>query len=247
MRKAITIMPSKNLNLSWAYGVTTVPGRFDTLLPRTLNCLTLAGFPSPRLFIDGCKEEGLPGHLICYEKTLRYPRIRAYGNWILALGELFIRNPTAHRYAIFQDDFVTYRNLKYYLDNIPYPERGYCNLYTFPSNQTLAPKDGSTGWYPSDQQGKGAVALVFNRDAAFKILTHEHMVNKPHGVGIRSWKNIDGGVVDAMKKSGWKEYVHNPSLVQHTGLTTSMEGPHPRHLQAVSFRGEDYDAREMLG
>lgn len=246
----------------WAYGVTTVPSRRTTLLPRTLQSLVEAGFDRPRLFIDG----GLPSKddygSFGLETTYRYPPVRCYGNWILALAELYIREPTAERFGIFQDDFVTYKNLRRYLDACAYPDHGYWNLYTFPSNQLLAPGVGEGGrWYLSNQFGRGAVALVFSLEAVLTLLTYQgpalsreqlrekvaacHMVDRPLDAG-RGWRSVDGGVVEAMKKAGWKEYVHNPSLVQHTGKQSTVEASHDGQKLAISFRGEHYNALDML-
>lgn len=245
--------------MKWSYGVTTVKDRLSDLLPMTLYSLKLAGFDSPRLFLDGDDGSRLPRDWT-YPITTRVPRIRTYGNWILGLAELFIREPAADRYAMFQDDFVTYRNLRRYLEQSPYPHHGYLNLYTFPSNQDIAPLDSAgharVGWYESrelengpirngkkQQTGRGAVALVFNRDAVLTLLQHQHIVERPMD-STYGHRRIDGGIVTAMNKAGWREYVHNPSLVQHIGKVSSM-GSKP-HRQAVSFRGEDFDAIDML-
>ncbi|MCK9569097.1 hypothetical protein M0R72_09155 [Candidatus Pacearchaeota archaeon] len=226
--------------MNWSYGVTTVPNRKNTLLPKTLASLAKAGFECPRLFIDGAESNAEYAHLDL-EITVRAPSIRTFGNWTLGLAELYIRNPNADRYAMFQDDFVTYRNLRSYLEQLPYPDRGYCNLYTFPRNQALC--NGKKGWCLSDQLGKGAVALVFNREAVLTLLCHEHMVNRPQDPK-RGWRAIDGGIVTALKKAGWKEYIHNPSLVQHTGILSSMGNA--KHQQAISFKGEGFDAMKLL-
>jgi hypothetical protein len=233
----------------WVYGVTTVPARAGTLLPRTLKSLAAAGFDQPWLFIDGVthteadrfeREFKLP-------VTGRCPPLKAFGNWILALAELYIRQPVCNRYAIFQDDLVTYRNLRSYLCHCPFPEKGYWNLFTFPNNQLIAPRDGNgkqkIGWYESDQWGKGAVGLIFSREAVMTVLQAAHMIARPADASRRSTMNIDGGVVTAMTKAGWKEFVHNPSLIQHTGDVSTMDhGPHPK----AAFRGEDFDAMELL-
>ncbi|MCK9568750.1 hypothetical protein M0R72_07405 [Candidatus Pacearchaeota archaeon] len=227
--------------MEWAYGITTVPTRRDSLLVKTVASLAKAGFECPRLFVDGV-ENNTGYERFDLEITTRSPSIRTFGNWILGLAELYIRNPIADRYAMFQDDFVTYRNLRQYLEQLPYPERGYCNLYTFPRNQALC-KSG-VGWYLSDQLGKGAVALVFSHEAVMTLLCHEHIVKRPQD-SQRGWRAIDGGIVTAFKKAGWKEYVHNPSLVQHTGIFSSMGNA--KQAQAMSFRGESFDALTLLG
>lgn len=239
----------------WAYGVTTVPERARDLLPQTLRSLVAAGFDQPRIFVDGSQ---LPLASIdaSLEQTLRWPKIKTFGNWSLSLWELVIRHPEADRYAMFQDDFITYKNLRQYLDRTPYPERGYCNLYTFPSNQEIAPD--RVGWYEArsmeegcgnvfhgkrQQLGRGAVALIFSKEAVVALLSEPHFVTKPLDVS-NPWKKVDGCIVTAMNKAGWREYVHNPSLVQHTGKNSTMDNA--PHKLATSFRGEDFDALELL-
>ena len=229
--------------MGWAYGLTTVPERRDNLFLRTLTSLAKAGFDQPRLFIDGCK---CPTQYEKYglEVTTHYPNLRTAGNWVLSLYELYIRNPEADRFAIFQDDFVTGLNLRQYLDCCEYPEQGYWNLYTFPANQKLCP-EGKTyqGWYPADQYGKGAVALVFNRETVCTLLSQRMLVNRPQDVN-RGHKAIDGGIVDALSPLGFVEYVHNPSLVQHTGLVSSMSNK--RHPTAETFPGENFDFMDLV-
>lgn len=226
----------------WAYGVTTVPSRKDILLPRTLASLEGAGFPKPRLFVDGLKDpKEYDGFGL--EVTARDPQIKTFGNWMLAMWELYVRDPLADRYAVFQDDFVTYKNLREYLEKCVYPTKGYWNLYTFPSNQKLAPEDGK-GWFEANQLGKGAVALVFSRDAVTTLLSQDHILRRPQNSGNRKYRAVDGAIVTAFRKEGWKEYTHNPSLVQHTGERTSMGNR--KHQLAVSFRGEGYDALDLL-
>lgn len=230
--------------MKWAYGLTTVPQRMNDLLPRTLASLAAGGFDRPRIFIDDCHPEEVPRDLAgTYEVTTRHPRIRAWGNWWLALWELYIRNPAADRYAIFQDDLVCSRNLRKYLERLKFPDRGYQNLYTFPENAALA--GGRVGqWYKSNQRGLGALALVFNHDCVSALLRSRHAFNKPRSAD-RGHKCIDGGVIDSMTQSAFHEYVHVPSLVQHTSQHHSSIG-NPVQPLADTFRGEDYDLLELL-
>lgn len=248
-------MPRK---IKWAYGVTTVPGRKDDLLPRTLNSLVAAGFDRPRLFIDGATYNDQVSYQAKFahlDITTRYPRIRTYGNWILGIAELYVREPDADRYVMFQDDIVCYKNLRAYLEQTPFPPNGYFNLYTFMENEK-AIEGQPTGWVESmpllngrdyhgkrQQGGRGAVALVFTRHAVLTLLTHQHIVVRPQDQHM-GWRRVDGAIVETMNQAGFREYVHNPSLVQHTGDISSM-GNRP-HRKALSFRGEDFDALELL-
>ena len=229
--------------MKWSYGVTTTPTRKLDLLPRTLVSLVKAGFPDPVLFIDNCCESDVVmyntwEHFSVYRMN---PGVRTFGNWILTLWELYLRQSHANFYAIFQDDFVTYPNLRQYLEKCEYPKMGYWNLYTFPENQELA--KGQKGWYLSNQLGRGAVALVFDKQTTQFLLASKHMVDRVQNTQ-RGHKAVDGAVSTAMKQINFREYVHNPSLVQHTGLQSSMGNK--KHKQAPSFIGENFDALNLL-
>jgi hypothetical protein len=209
--------------------VTTCSQRLDTLLPSTVESLAKAGFNSPVIFIDGPGEANLPQPL---EAVKRSKPIGAFGNWALAVWELYIREPQAQRYAVFQDDLVACRSLKEYLEQAEYPAHGYLNLFTFFSNEGRV-KGQPAGWVKSDQLGRGAVALVFDHQAMFSLLNCPIMSIKPQ---LRNGnQNIDGAVQQGLvMEAKFTEYVHNPSLVQHIGKTTSIGKdfsgrPHPKY------------------
>lgn len=246
--------------MRWAYGITTVSSRLKTTLPRTLLSLQAAGFNRPRLFVDGVSSEEWARYttLHKYEATLRQPHIRVFGNWLLGLMELYLRDGLADRFAIFQDDFLTYPNLREYLERCGYPDKGYLNLMTFPKNLKLCPR-GHIGWYAGYQLGMSAVALVFNREAVYNLLTSSYLAARPADVNsnraclprngvpeglIRGQVNVDGAISHGMRNAGFVEYVHNPSLVYHIGQVSSFGNlPQPA---AGSFRGEHFDCLKLL-
>ena len=226
---------------TWEYGVTTVPERMGDMLPRTLESLSAAGFDKPRLFVDGESDAKLYEHF-GLDVTTRYPKIRTFGNWLLSLWELYLRNPNADRYAIFQDDLVTYKNLKSYLNLCDVPDKGYWNLFSFMENEKVIV--GKSGWVEAKKlTGRGAVALVFSKAAVKVLLTNSHMVNRVEDPA-RGHKLIDGGVVEAFNNEGWKEHVHSPSLVHHTGVVSQTS--RNKYKPAESFRGEDFDAIDLI-
>jgi hypothetical protein len=226
--------------LEWAYGVTTVQERLNTLLPRTLKSLAEAGFEKPHLFVDRCVDDK-PYLETGLECTFHWDNIRTYGNWMTSLWELYAINPHADRYAIFQDDLVTYRNLREYLDWSPYPGEGYLNLFTYPKNHSLI-KENPNGWHRSNQLGKGAVALVFNNKSVTDLLGDGYMLRRIQG--SRGHKFVDGAIVEAFRKMGQSEFVHKPTLVQHTGTVSSMGNN--AHSISPSWAGEGFDARELM-
>lgn len=224
--------------VTWAYGVITVPERKDSILQRTLTSLSHAGFPLPHIFVDE-------------------PRIKVYGRWLLSAWELFIRNPVCDRYAFFQDDFITYRNLRSYLDRTIYLSSDstlrYYNLITELRNEQYV-QGKPQGWLEAEsmntpqrlQYGKGAVALVFNREALMTLLSARHLVERVITADLkRKDRNVDGAIVTAMNYAGYREYIHNPSLVQHVG-THSTVTPGLIHQPNTIFLGENYDALSLL-
>lgn len=92
-----------------------------------------------------------------------------------------------------------------------------------------------------------ACALVFDREATVRLLSSRYLVER-HQCPIRGHQAIDGGIAEAMDAAGVREYVHSPSLVQHTGHESSrpeQKGKRAYPL-AESFRGEEFDLRELL-
>ena len=250
--------------MRWSFGITTVPERRKDLLPGTLASLRTAGFDpalagkqqnilAARLFADGEKSENAAGLEAEFgiPVTARWPAVRIHANWVLSLYEMYLRSPEAERFALFQDDLVACRNLRQYLERCLYPDKCYWNLFTFRNNDDVIhgkPKGWHEGFVlnpeTKQQKGLGAVALVFSKQAVMTLLSQLDMVDRvqnPH----RGWRAVDGGIVTAMNRAGWREHVHNPSLVQHTGLISTMPNHHNQQL-AVTFPGEDFDALSLL-
>ena len=225
---------------TWCYAVTTVPTRNTNLLTNTLNSLSAGGFGNPILSIDGPQAPEWQKYK--HEKIFRGTNIKTTGHWLLTLMEMYIRHPWTERYAIFQDDFICVRNLKQYLSSQPLPEKGYLNLLTFMDNEAII-SDNNKGWHLSNQTGRGAVALVFSHNGVRALLSHPYMMSRFIDA-VRGIRVLDGAIVDAMAEVGWKEYVHNPSLVQHTGVHSSMGNK--QHPLAKSFPGESFDAMSYV-
>lgn len=236
--------------IRWACGVTTVSSRASTTLPQTMHSLCDAGFEEVRLFVDGC-DDPTPFNVFGCPITVRpSPPLRIVGNFMLALAELYVRDPRATRFAIFQDDVICLKNLRQFLTKSPYPKSGYLNLYTYPVNyQHIQGSKVPRGWYQSNQRGLGALGLVFDRDAMLALLGAGHMIRKPMDAdNKRSWKALDGGIVSSMKNAGFREYVHTTSLVQHIGNGDSTLGNvRPQYQEPTPhFPGPQFDAMELL-
>lgn len=230
----------------WSYGVTTVPARFHTTLPDTLRSLADAGFLSPHLFVDGAGSVTMVPSGV-RRVTTRSEPVGVAGNWVLSLYELYYVQPKADFYAVFQDDLEACRNLKTYLERCRKPKcKHYLSLYTSRSNQKSVPTCQGTpvdGWYTANQLGRGAVGLVFDRDAVVALLSSPHLAARPQDP-VRGNVAIDGGIVTALTQVGYKEYVHHPSLLQHTGVESTLGNQFVR--TSDTFRGANYDPMELL-
>lgn len=238
---------------TWAYGVTCVPARFDRLLPRTLESLAAAGWDRPRLFVDGTGADPgwQPGRVGCRDGwTVRDPALGAFGNWVLALWELWVRAPRADLFALFQDDLVCVRNLRAYVEREAVKPSGmrFFNLYTAaPGRQDPPPRSlpGGAGWYHGNDMVRGALALVLPAAAVRAVLADPGVVARPLDAQ-KGTRNIDGAVSEALRPRGWREWVHAPSPVQHTGGDCSTLAPAKHHKPAADFPGEAWDALAWL-
>jgi hypothetical protein len=125
----------------------------------------------------------------------------------------------------------------------PIPANHYLNLYTFPENEDHKPHPDYVGWYKSNQLGRGAVGLVFDRTTIWRLLGSKLPLSHRmyHQAGH---KCVDGAIINAMREAGCTELVHSPSLLQHTGGISSSGNP--EHPQGAGFRGETFDAMQFV-
>lgn len=250
-----SILLERSTEMRWSYGIMTVPERKERLLPKTVKSLAAGGFTEPRLFVDGENNLRWWEEKFGFPITLRWPKVGTHANYVLGLYELYLRDPTADRFVLFQDDIVVYKNLRQYLEKVPYPEQGYCNIYTMHTNEALTVPPYGVGWHPTppltfgtkyhdrmQQRGLGAVGLIFNQAAVQALLSASHLVMRV--LGVNGHEKVDGGIVESMNKANFWEHCHNPSLCQHTGDLSAMG--HQPHPKANSFRGEEFNALELL-
>ncbi|MCA9178835.1 MAG: glycosyltransferase [Planctomycetales bacterium] len=179
-----------------------------------------------------------------YPVTLRSRRLGAWPNWLLAGMELYQGDPHATAYALFQDDVLAVNNLREWLEQTPWPDNSYLNLYTSRHNGRGA------GWFAAPSVGRGALGLVFGNKAMRALLEapaiHRHrLTNDGH-------KRIDVVVASTLASLGIQEHVHDPSPLQHRVASTS---PVPwrnstlgHNFNAMSdcFPGEETDARSWI-
>ena len=228
----------------WQYGVTTVPSRLGVHLPDTLRSLAAAGFDAPILFVDGFDGTEAYDALGCQVVYRRKPAIGAFGNWVLALWELYLRRRDATWFVIFQDDIRACAGLRDYLTHCSYPDKNaYYNLITYPQNEQLVPDGLQHGWFKSNQNGLGAQGLMFSAEAVSTILSQDRLTRRPREAA-RWMAGIDGVACRAMRDGAkWTEYVHWPSLLDHVGvdgdtsIPRQQKMPHRKQPKITCYTG----------
>ena len=130
----------------WAVGMTTAPRRASTL-EKSLASLALAGWNTPRLFVE--PETTLPTERLSLPITQRDQPLGAFPNWYLGLTELYVRQPDADAYLMCQDDVLFTRGLRNYLGQMLWPAAnvGVISLYC-PSHEHIVPAMNTVTFRP---------------------------------------------------------------------------------------------------
>ena len=221
--------------MQFSFAITSCDSRMKSgALNETVDQLNKAGFPTNQLVkaIDGV--DGEPYGM--------------FGNWILTAWELWLRNPKSDFYCIFQDDIICCKNLKPYLQATLSPHANcYFNLYCGRSNTDHVMQLGlddqrkRKGWHISNQNGRGALGLVFPRPVFMHLLSSQEMVSHPQEP--EGTRGIDKTICLAFRRLGIKEMVHYPSLIQHRDENdvVSTRRPQPGRVSPC-FVGEEFDA-----
>ena len=203
----------------WAVGVTTAPRKESTLL-QTLNSLKIAGWDTPRLFVEPGTE--IPPEFNRLPISLRDETLGAFPNWYLALTELVLRHPRAEAYLLCQDDVLFATDLRDYLEHTLWPAQqiGVVSIYC-PSHYRQAAKPGfireDQGWY-----SWGALAYIFSNPSARALLSDSMVLNHRDFGPSEGLRHIDSVVGYWCERNQLPYYVHSPSLAQHIGDSSTI-------------------------
>ena len=203
----------------WCVGITTAPRRVSSL-DATLEAIVNAGWSRPRIFVDG--DVQIPQQWSDLPVSCRTPRIGAWPSYYLALTEMFMRDPSADAYALFQDDIELLRraDLRTYLERVLWPGEnpGILSLYC---SSEYTRKD--RGWHRFPENWIwGATAFVFSPDAVRGILSSVAVIDhRLEGAGD-GLKGIDVAVGQWAERTNTPIWFPTPSLVQHTGQVSTL-------------------------
>lgn len=227
----------------WAVGITTAP-REQPTLERTVRSLASAGWKLPRIFAEpGVELPDICEHL---PLTRRDAALGGWPNWLLALGELVLREPHADAYFLVQDDVEFCRNIRTYLEQTLWPaERtGMVSVYC-PAvyvRRTRGFHSVETGW-----SLVSALTCIFPNAAARSLLGHARVLNHRRAGPYGGVKSIDSVIGQWAKDCGLPAYFHTPSLVQHTGDTSTVwpQATNEGLRHAADFVGAEFDAAQL--
>ncbi len=217
----------------WAVGVLTAPRKRPTL-EATLFDLKRAGFADVQLFAEPGAD--IPAGFQHLPVTRQGRALGVFGNTVTALSALYLSQPQAEAFALFQDDISVAEGL-----------RAWCNRELWPSGQglvslfTMKEQSGTaTGWQVA-QRGMfrtfGALGFIFRRDVLLAFLSDHrvwlHRQSRRHG--------SDAAIGEWATRTGHGIAYHTPSLLQHRGETSAAGHsfdeielahaiPHVRHI-----------------
>ena len=234
----------------WAIGVTAAP-RESSTLDRTLASLRKGGWDETvHLFSEQGTEPELNGNgygsLVNIER--REPALGAWGNFYLALCELYLRDPDADAYFLLQDDVVFTAGLRTYLEETLWmnDQPAVVFLHT-PSH--LAPEKG-TGFFPASLgwSAWGAQAMVFSNSAVRRFLSDLDVVEHRQKGIFDGRKNVDSVIGDWCSRNGIGMWLHAPSLAEHIGSTSTLwsRADLTGKRSSADFPGEDVSVAEAL-
>lgn len=202
----------------WAIGVTTAPRAHETI-EECLESVERAGWSRLRIFAE--PRSHVP-HGDAFSLTQRDERLGAFPNWYLALAELIMRQPHADAYFMIQDDAILAEGLRAYLESNLWPAKrvGVVSVYC-PSHYS---EGGRHGFFPVNKgwSSWGALAYVFPNRSARHLLGDSVVINHRHHGNAEGIRNIDSVVGSWCRRIRLRYFIHEPSLVQHIGSTSTI-------------------------
>jgi len=195
----------------WAVGVTIAPRRYPTIT-KSIKALESAGWGTGIIFAE-------PGSYIdCgpnWPYVHRFKQTGIFGNWILGLYELFIRNIDADAFFMIQDDIVVAPGTRNYLENsLWFTEQPHLVSLFGPN---AIDKDPSNGWRSVSNYHGGPNSIIMSHETVQEILS-SLIPLRYYGVQSQKKTSFDDlGVFILMSQNNWPVFYPKPSLGDHIG------------------------------
>jgi glycosyltransferase involved in cell wall biosynthesis len=204
-------------HLAWAVGLLTAP-RPESTVHRALRSLKAAGFERVHVFAE--PGSWIPEQFRDLPVTMHGETLGNLGNFYACIVGLYMTQPLADCYAVFQDDVEVARGLRPWCDRQFWPlDAGLVSLFTsrLHGARTVGWRVLKLGRYRTF----GAQAFVFRRDVLEQFLTDRRAL----GFRARRRHGSDAVVGEWAARHGVGIAYHTPSLVQHVGTAAAIAGP----------------------
>jgi hypothetical protein len=204
-------MPKFGTIRKWAVGITTSVRKNPTIV-KTVKSLEHAGWDAGVIFAE---PESYIDCGLNWSFVHRFQQIGIFGNWMLGLYELFIRNIDADAFLMMQDDIIIAPNTREYLENALWFTDGPHLVSLLGPN--AADKDPSDGWRSAFRYSGGPQALIMSHETVQEILTSLIPLRY---YGIQHMKKTsfdDLGIFSLTSNKKWPIYYPKPSIGDHIG------------------------------
>ena len=208
-------IPARRGGLRWAVGMLTAPRPVPTI-DRALASLQNAGFSSVHIFAE--PGSWVPDRFAHLPRTVHGRLLGNLGNFYTSLASLWMLEPHADCYAVFQDDVCVAEGLRAWCDRQLWPNgAGLVSLYT-----CGAQHDDASGWRILSRgmcHTFGALAFVFRSDILKDFLSDGRLLEMREA-GLRA--GDDAAIGEWATRRGFGIAYHTPSLVDHIGVTSAV-------------------------
>ncbi len=177
-----------------AIGITTCE-RKEPTLQASLESIRAAGFENP-MVVEDAQHRG------------------SWNTFRMTLATMIAKWPSADAFLIFQDDVNVSTNTRDYLHRVLWPDdknTGVCSLYC----SGIYSPSITTGWERHHTETYGALALCFTPSSARLFIAQ----TLP---GQQGEARVDLKVGRWCRSAGLSYWIHVPSLVEHTGVTSTI-------------------------
>lgn len=202
-------MPKFGVVQKWAVGILTSARKSQTII-KTVKALEHAGWDAGIIFAEPQSYVNCGDNWDCVN---RFRQIGIFGNWILGLYELFIRNIDADAFLMMQDDIIIAPNTRKYLESALWFTEGPHLVSLFGPN--VADKDESNSWRSTSKYGGGPASLVMSHETVQEILSSLIPLRY---YGIKRKTSFDDlGIFSLASSKKWPVYYPKPSIGDHIG------------------------------
>lgn len=195
----------------WAVGVITAPRKHQTLV-KTIKAIERAGWDNGVIFAEPGSCNDVKGN---WAYVNRYKKTGIFGNWMLGLYELFIRNIDADAFLMIQDDIVIAPDTRNYLDNaLWFTESPHLvSLFTLKAIDD----NPECGWRSTTIYHGGPTAIVMSHETVQEIIS-SLIPLRYYGIQKQKGTSFDDlGIFALMAHKQWPVFYPKPSIGDHIG------------------------------